>query len=323
MSDLGEMEPAAGPVPPPGFVTFTRRQWAGLGRPLRARDTGAGTDREGGEPLPKGEPAEIYRPLCRLLSSVAMARRAETKRVAALLGLSHRQQPFVIGVAGSVAVGKSTVARDISALLGRDPALSPVAVLATDSFLHRNDELAARGLAARKGFPETYDRRKLVATLAAIRAGEEAVEAPVYSHRDYDIVPGRHHVIHRPAALIVEGLNVLQVGPDEQGGSDGSALVSDFLDWSIYVDAAEADIARWHGERLHALRRAGTDESTGFLEWFCSLSDVEAQAVAEHAWSGINAVNLRDHIAPTRLRASMILFKGADHRVSHVLVRAG
>jgi type I pantothenate kinase len=320
MNDTGEMQPPADPGSVPGFVTFTRQQWADLGRAFRPRDRDAGVDRDSG-PVPEGEPVEIYPPLCRLLGALDSARRARTRQVADLLEVSDGRRPFVVGMAGSVAVGKSTIARDLGRFLARHPGLSPVDVISTDSFLYPNDELEARGLTARKGFPESYDRRRLVATLAAVRAGEEAVEIPVYSHRDYDIVPGRRHLVRRPAALIVEGLNVLQVGRDEADGSDPPTLVSDFLDWSIYVDAAEADIARWHRERLLSLRRAGAGEATGFLRWFCSLSDEEARAVVGQAWSAINSVNLRDHIAPTRARASMILYKRADHRVSHVLVR--
>ncbi len=237
-----------------------------------------------------------------------------------LLDLSGGPPPFVIGVTGSVAVGKSTVAGHLGALLGRDPRFGSVEVISTDAFLYPNDELAARELTARKGFPESYRWSALVAALAAIRAGVE-VEIPIYSHRDYDIVPGRRHRIGRPATVIVEGLNVLQVSRGEGGAPVGSAMVSDFCDWSIYVDAAEDDIAQWHRQRLLALRRTGPKDPTGFVRWFCSLSEEESEAMAEGSWSGINAVNLQAHIAPTRGRADMILHKGADHRVSHILVR--
>jgi type I pantothenate kinase len=320
MDDTGGRQPAADPVSAPGFVTFTRPQWADLGRAGRPRGRDGGVERESG-PVAERELVEVYRPLSRLLDTVASARRARAKQVAETLELSCGRGPFLIGVAGSVAVGKSTVARDLARVLSHCPGFSPVDVISTDSFLYPNDELAARGMTDRKGFPESYDRRRLVATLAAVRGGEEGVEIPVYSHRDYDIVPGRCHRVDRPAAVIVEGLNVLQVGPYGAGGSDPPTPVSDFLDWSIYVDAAEADIARWHRQRLFGLRRAGPGEATGFLRWFCSLSEEEARAVVASAWTGINSVNLRDHIAPTRVRASMILYKQADHRVSHVLVR--
>ncbi len=229
----------------------------------------------------------------------------------------------MVGVAGSVAVGKSTVAAVLQALLGRHPGLRPVEVLSTDAFLYSNAELAARGLSARKGFPESYRWPDLVAALAEVRAGADEVVMPVYSHRDYDIVPGRHQRVCRPATVIVEGLNVLQISRGGDGAPDGSALLSDLLDWSIYVDAAEEDIARWHRQRLLDLHRTGTAESGGFLGWFCSLTKEEAESVAETSWSEINAVNLRAHIAPTRVRADMVLHKGADHRVSHVLVRPG
>jgi type I pantothenate kinase len=228
----------------------------------------------------------------------------------------------VIGVTGSVAVGKSTVAGQLRAVLEHHPALRPVDVLSTDSFLFPNDRLAARGLSARKGFPESYDRPRLLAALAAIRAGSPAVEVPVYSHRDYDIVPGGHQVIAHPSVLIVEGLDVLQTGPGGDGADGAGSSVSDFLDWSIYVDAAEVDLARWHRERLLDIHRAGSGGASGFLGWFCSLSEDEAAAVADQTWWGINSVNLREHIAPTRGRASVILHKGPDHRMSHVHLRA-
>jgi type I pantothenate kinase len=275
--------------------------------------------------VPPDEVAEVYVPLGRLLGVVASARRAGVRTMAELLDLGAGVPPFVVGVAGSVAVGKSTVAAVVQALLARQPGLRPVEVLSTDAFLYPNAELAARGLSERKGFPETYRWAALLSALAAIRSGVEEVEVPVYSHRDYDIVPGRRHRIGRPGALIVEGLNVLQVGPGRGDPDEGTlprtALASDFFDWSIYVDAAEEDIAGWHRRRLLELHRAGAEGTGGFLGWFCSLSEPEAEAVAEGAWSGINAVNLREHIAPTRARADMILHKDADHRVGDVLVR--
>jgi type I pantothenate kinase len=304
-----------------GFETFTRRQWAAVGRAPDAARAAANLGAAGGAggPVPPDELAEVYLPLARLLGVVASAGRAGARQLTELLDRRGGPSPFVVGVTGSVAVGKSTVARVLQALLDGDPGLGPAEVLSTDAFLYPNEELIARGLSARKGFPESYDQLGLTASLAALRAGVE-VEVPVYSHRDYDIVPGRHHRIGRPATLIVEGLNVLQTGRDDHSGGGGT-LVSDFLDWSIYVDAAAEDIARWHRERLLALRRTGARDQGGFLGWFCSLDENEARAVAEGTWSGINAVNLKEHIAPTRTRARMILHKDAGHRVSHILVR--
>ncbi len=308
-----------------GFRTYTRAQWAALGRfgPTRGRDAGLSPVRAGGsDPVGADELDEVYRPLGQLLA-VAAASRHEPIGERAVGPATEVAAPFVVGVTGSVAVGKSTVAAHLRAVLEGQPALQPVEVLSTDSFLFSNDRLAAGGLMARKGFPESSDRPRLIAALSAIRAGQATVEVPVYSHRDYDIVPGRHQVIARPTVLIVEGLDVLQGGPDEGGPRGDGSSVSDFLDGSIYVDAAEPDIARWHRERLLAIHRAGSAGTAGFLGWFCSLSEEEAAAVAEQSWSGINVVNLREHIAPTRDRASVILHKGPDHRVSHVRLRAG
>lgn len=304
-----------------GFRTYSRAQWAALGA---ARDGGPEPGPVGGDdpavPLPADELDEVYRPLARLLAMKAAGRPDPAHRRAACSG-SGPAAPFVVGVTGGVAAGKTTVARRIQTLLRCHPALGPVEILSTDSFLLPNDRLAALGLGARKGFPESYDRPRLLAVLAAVRSGEPVVEVPVYSHRDYDILPGRTQAITRPGVLVVEGLDVLQAGPVTSGAAGGSR-VSDFLDWSIYVDAAEADLARWHRQRLLDIHRAGSGGAAGFLGWFCSLSEDEAGAVAEEAWRGINSVNLRRHIAPTRVRASMILHKGPGHRVSHIRVRA-
>lgn len=290
----------------PGFATFTRDEWTKL---IRSRPCGPSCDGLD----------EIYGPLAHLLGVLASARRERARRVAACLGLEESVPPFVIGVTGSVAVGKSRVAEDLRALLGDEPGHGPVDVLSTDAFLYSNQELEGRGLTARKGFPESYDRARLIAALAAVRGGAAEVDVPVYSHREYDVVPGRRQVIARPAVLIVEGLNVLQLGGGEE--RPGGSTVSDYLDWSIYVDADETDILRWHTERLVEICRSASPDAPGFLGWFSSLSATEARAVAEQSWVGINRVNLREHIAPTRVRASMILHKAGDHRVSHVLVR--
>lgn len=317
---------------------FTRQQWASLGPGTAGGVSGTGALPAAGaaSPVPDDEVIEVYLPLCGLLAELAAARVAGTRQVLAHLGVEGGDPPFVVGVAGGVAVGKSTVAAMLGSLLAHWPELAPVEVIATDAFLYPNRELEARGLTARKGFPESYDWDRLLTTLAAVRAGAEEVTVPVYSHQDYDIVPGAHRSIIRPSTLVVEGINVLQIsratgsdpdGADPDGAvpdgavSDGCVPVSDFLDWSIYVDAAEQDAARWHIDRLLGLRRAAGDHPSGFLAWFCSLDDGEAENVARQSWSHINAVNLREHILPTRARASMVVDKGPDHRVRRVSVR--
>ncbi len=311
---------------------FTRERWAGLAPAAVAGMPGgaASLDGDPGCPVPHDELVEVYLPLCGLIAGVAAAGRARRRQVRELLGGDTGEPPFVVGVAGGVAVGKSTVATTLGALLGRWPELAPVEVLSTDAFLHPNRELAARGLTARKGFPESYDWHGLLAILAEVRTGADGVAVPVYSHRDYDVMPGDRRPLGRPSTLVVEGLNVLQTGPTVEtlpavqtaGASPSSAgSVGDYLDWSIYLDAAEPAMARWHVDRLLELRRPGVDRPTAFLEWYGSLSDEEALAVARESWSRINAVNLREHILPTRDRASMIVHKRPDHRVDRVSVR--
>lgn len=303
-----------------GFATFTRAEWAALARGVPQGSPGAGRP-SGDGPVPDDELDEVYRPLGRLLAAVAAGRRDRDRHLSECLGREEPAAPFVIGVAGSVAAGKSTVAEALRSLLEEHPALRPVEVMTTDSFLFANERLERAGLSGRKGYPESYDHPRLIAALAAIRSGVPEVEIPVYSHRDYDIVPGRHQIVAGPGTLIVEGLHVLHAGPTGTGVRGTDSLVSDYLDWSIFVDAAEADLVRWHCERLLEIHRTGSAGAPGFLGWFCSLSEEEARAVAEHSWWGINSGNLREHIAPTRVRASTVLGKGSDHRVGEVRVR--
>jgi type I pantothenate kinase len=224
-----------------------------------------------------------------------------------------------------VAAGKTTTARVLAELLRRGPDRPAVDLLATDSFLLPNQALASRGLLGRKGFPETYDHRALAAAVEAVRAGQPEVAIPVYRHTAYDIVPGEVQRIRRPDLLLVEGLAVLREAPGDEGsesagGAGGRALV----DLAVYIDADEEALLHWHTERLLALRAGGDDAGGGssdFLHWLRSLSDDEAVGVATSSWSEINLVNLRDHVAPTRLRADVILEKDDHHRVLRVLVR--
>ncbi|HEV7862585.1 MAG TPA: type I pantothenate kinase, partial [Acidimicrobiia bacterium] len=236
------------------------------------------------------------------------------------LGNATAKVPFVIAVAGSVAVGKSTTARLLQRLLAAAPGSPRVDLVTTDGFLLPNAVLEARGLLGRKGFPESYDRRALVRFLADVKSGREEVFAPVYDHQAYDIVPGARQAVDRPDILVLEGLNVLQAG----GRADGTApavFLSDFFDFSVYVDAAEADIQRWYVERFLALRRTAFRDTTAYFHRFADLTDDQAKETALGIWAAVNGPNLRSNIAPTRSRARLVLQKAADHSVRRVLLR--
>lgn len=302
----------------PDPVRFTRSEWAALADPPGGGPDGVRLAGEiaATEPVAPDEVTDVYTPLCQLLGLLVRSAAAtawDTGRF-----VRHRpSSPFVIGVAGGVAVGKSTTARIIQRLLSRGADPLTVEVLGTDAFLFPNRVLEERGLSGRKGFPETYDRPALLSALAAIRAGDADVDVPVYSHQAYDVLAGVRHVIACPDVVVVEGLNVLQVGT----GDGAVRQVSDFLDLALYVDAAEADVERWFTDRLLGLRRAPGAEPGTFLGWFSSLDDSEARRVADLAWSEINLVNVRRHVVPTRDRAGIVLVKDGLHRVSRVEVR--
>ncbi len=231
------------------------------------------------------------------------------------LGVLPAPRPYIIGLAGSVAVGKSTTARILQALLARWPAHPKVDLVTTDGFLHPNRELAARGLTERKGFPESYDTAALVAFLAALKRGEPEVSAPVYSHVRYDIVDGEEQVLRTPDVVIVEGLNVLQTSRGV------TRHVSDFFDFSIYVDAEEPDIEQWFLERFFMLRETVFADPESFFHPYASMNEDQAESFARMVWSTINGVNLREEILPTRARADLVLEKGRDHRVRRVRLR--
>ncbi len=305
------------------YETFGRSHWAELraSTPLALDDDDVAVLRGINDRLDLDEVTNIYLPLSRLLNLhiVATQRLAEVTDV--FVGSEPDPVPFVIGLAGSVAVGKSTAARVLQALLAQWPDHPRVDLVTTDGFLLPNAELDARGLMERKGFPESYDTGRLVRFLQSVKSGEPHVGAPVYSHITYDIVDGEQVVVDRPDVLIVEGLNVLQAPARPSVPPAGAAFVSDYFDFSIYVDADSAVIEQWYVERFMTLRESVFTRPESFFQHFAALSDAEAEAVAHSIWVDINHRNLVENIAPTRERADLILTKGADHAVTEVRLR--
>jgi type I pantothenate kinase len=298
-------------------LSFDRAEWAVLraATPLTLRDPDLDALRGINERIDLDEVAAVYLPLSRLLNLYVSAVQNLHKVSATFLGTVAPKVPYVIGIAGSVAVGKSTLARILQALLSRWPDHPKVDLVTTDGFLHPNAVLEARGIANRKGFPESYDTARLLDFLADVKSGVEVVHAPVYSHVVYDIVADQHVTVCQPDILILEGLNVLQMTPGR------SEFVSDYFDFSIYLDAEEDDIERWFLERFMTLRQTVFKDPTSFFRHFAELTDDEAAAVAHDIWVDINGRNLRENILPTRSRASLVLHKARDHRVDHVQLR--
>jgi type I pantothenate kinase len=268
-----------------------------------------------GDPIQLGEVEDIYLPLSRLLLLYFAASAGLRETVGAFLGQQIRPAPFIIAVAGSVAVGKSTTARLLQALIAQWPGHPRTELVTTDNFLYPNAVLEQRGLMARKGFPESYDRRALLRFVQQVRAGAGEVTAPVYSHLAYDILPGQRQSVQHPDVLVLEGINVLQSAPP------GALALADFFDFSVYVDAREDHIRHWFLGRLHALREtAFTDPQSPFRR-LTQVSDAEVDAFGAQIWATINGVNLVENIQPTRARATLVLHKGADHRVTRVRLR--
>ena len=264
--------------------------------------------------------SEVYLPLTDLLSLYIEGTGELFSASHEFLGLTGRRTPFVIGVAGSVAVGKSTTSRLLAELLRRLPSRPRVDLVTTDGFLHPNAKLEKLGLLERKGYPESYNRKRLLEFVMDVKSGAPQVSAPVYSHHVYDIVEGETITVNRPDILIIEGLNVLQPAQRRADGTSGLA-VSDFFDFSVYVDAAEADIRQWYLDRfLHLWHTAFRDPGSYFVR-FSSLSQAEATKMALDIWDSVNGPNLELNIRPTRGRATAILRKGPDHQVSWVRIR--
>ncbi len=299
------------------YVTFTRDEWSDLraATPLTIRERDLEALRGINDHLDLHEVADVYLPLTRLVNLYVAATQNLHKVSSTFLGTMSPKVPYVIGIAGSVAVGKSTFARVMQALLSRWPDHPKVDLITTDGFLFPNAELQARGIMDRKGFPESYDTRRLLSFVRELKSGAREVTAPVYSHVVYDIVAEDAVVVAQPDILIVEGINVLQVSPT------GTEFVSDYFDFSIYVDADEADIRSWFLARFRTLRETVFRDPQSFFRNYAHMSDDEAMAFADDVWTKINGRNLRENILPTRDRASLVIRKGADHAVTSVALR--
>jgi type I pantothenate kinase len=304
------------------FVDFDRRAWARLGEdvPLPLTADELGQVRSVGDPVDLDEVREVYLPLSRLLALHVQEAGRLYRTYRSFLGAHEARTPFVIGVAGSVSVGKSTTARLLALLLARWPEHPRVELTPTDGFLLPNAELERRGLMQRKGFPESYDRRALLRFVMDVKSGREEVAAPVYSHLVYDIVPDEQVVLQRPDILIVEGLNVLQPARVRDDGTTGLA-VSDFFDFSVYVDADPDDIRDWYVERFLSLRETAFRDPRSYFTRYASLTPQQAVQQAQQVWDTINGPNLVQNIRPTRGRATAILRKDGDHHVKWVRIR--
>ena len=301
------------------FVRLFRKEWARL--PADSSFALSEDDlRKIGGHLCREEATEIYLPLSRLLYLHVDATQSLYRAARAFLAEEDKEVPYVVGIAGSVAAGKSTVARVLRALISRWPGSPKVGLVSTDGFLYPNRELQARGLMERKGFPESYDLPLLLRFLADIKSGRDGVSAPIYSHLTYDILPDKTQAVGRPDVLVVEGLNMLEAGLAEP--SEGHRVfVSDYCDFSIYVDAQERHIKEWYLERFLRLREEALGDSTAYFHRFAELSVEDAKDVALRIWDEIDHPNLEENIEPTKDRARLILEKGHDHSVQSVRLR--
>ncbi|GAA4160154.1 type I pantothenate kinase [Gryllotalpicola daejeonensis] len=311
MTDNG----ATGALTP--FVELDRADWSELARstPQPLSETEIVQLRGLGDVLDMREVAEVYLPLSRLLNLYAAGTQHLHRATSDFLGERAARTPFVIGVAGSVAVGKSTVSRLLRELLSRWDNTPRVELITTDGFLYPNAELERRGLMGRKGFPESYDRRALMRFVTDVKSGVPEVRAPFYSHLSYDIIPDAQVIVRQPDILIVEGLNVLQ------SPAAGSLAISDLFDFSVYVDAATSSIEHWYVERFLKLQQGAFANPQSYFHRFAGLSRDEAVAVAHEIWKSINEPNLIQNVRPTRSRAKLVLRKSPEHKVSSVLLR--
>lgn len=303
------------------YRIFTREEWAALREdtPMTLSPAEIAALQSVNDRLSMTDVEEIYLPLSRLLSLYVAATQRLFRAMQRFLGTEDAKVPYIIGIGGSVAVGKSTTARVLQALLARWPNTPKVDLVTTDGFLLPNAVLEREGLMQKKGFPESYDTGHLLHFLTDIKAGAGPVRAPLYSHLIYDVMPGATVEVDRPDILIVEGLNVLQ--PNRAQERKAVPFVSDFFDFSIYIDAEEDVLARWYVERFMRLRETAFRDPKSYFNRYSEVSEPEAAETALSLWNTINLVNLRENILPTRLRASLILGKGADHQMERVALR--
>jgi type I pantothenate kinase len=306
---------SANPTP---FVEISRADWAELGHntELPLTEAEIGQIRGLGDFLDIKEVQEVYLPLSRFLNIYVSEYSKLHKATSNFLGERSAKVPFIIGIAGSVAVGKSTVSRLLRELLARWEGTPKVALITTDGFLYPNQELEKRSLMQRKGFPESYDRMALLNFVADIKSGKEKVQAPVYSHLTYDIVPGKFETVSSPDVVIIEGLNVLQSpGPDQE------VTLSDYFDFKIYVDAETKNISKWFLNRFHELRESAFTNPASYFHRYAEMPLEKALEKASEIWQSINLPNLTENILPTRSRATLVLRKGDKHAVESVLLR--
>jgi len=304
------------------YHNFTKAEWANFraDEPMTLDASDIERLRALTDPISLEEAEQVYLPLSRLISLYVEATQGLHRASTRFLGADDRKVPYIIGVAGSVASGKSTTSRILQALLSRWPSSPKVDLVTTDGFLYPTRKLEAMNLMDRKGFPESYDRPALIKFLSDIKSGRPNVSVPVYSHLVYDIVPGEKIVIDRPDILIVEGLNILQPGELPKSGRP-ILFASDFLDFSIFIDASEADLTTWFMDRFRALRQTAFADPNSFFHKFSQMSAEEAEKFGLWAWTEINLPNLRENILPTKSRADLVLTKGPTHAVEHVALR--
>jgi type I pantothenate kinase len=305
------------------YLDFTRQEWSRLRAetPLLLSEADLVALRGVNEVVSMEEVVDVHLPLARLLDLYFTASQDLFQATARFLGHANgghasAKVPYLIGLAGSVAVGKSTISRILRELIARVPGQPRVDLISTDGFLFPTRTLKSRGLMERKGFPESFDTHALVRFLSDLKSGERHARAPVYSHIDYDIAPGRYIELDQPDVVIIEGLNILQTGPATRG-----VFVSDFFDFSIYVDADEDVIRQWYENRLLTFRESAFLNPASYFHHYASLSAEETRAVAQEIWRTINGKNLVENILPTRERADLILHKGPDHSVESVRLR--